>query len=309
MIKLRTFLLLLIGGLMFARVAESRVCFLAGDENEQYCLVAYPKAEKDWGGCDDLGYEICSYPQDGAATCRDFPDTKYKPEDCCSNTEYWEPCVGHGKVCDVKCTSGSYWTCENGNCHCDPSFSETCPYSQGLEGVGEPCDGKYQACKCRSEFKVCSSAATGKGSSCRDDRGTLWTQCECPSNWTTRAESCCNGYSDTCINDPAPSSSERVAYKCNPEKNFNCTCGYTYETTSGREHCVNGCTDGDYEYQGNVPSHATCSSTANSQCASGCTCNSGYFDNDSCSCAGYSSSSCSGNWVGCPCDPSKKKCL
>lgn len=323
MLKIKNFLIILAGVILFSFTSEARVCFLAGSDDDSGCLTAVYDIEST--KCS--GFTLCESPKKGVSVCIDAGNNYYKPEDCCSNAEFYEPCNGEGSVCEGSvCTSidengeDVKW-CERGQCKCDSSYSEICDPTKGLEGIGDPCDGKYQSCRCNSSYYQCSSAATGSGSSCSDDTGTLYSVCTCPdageNGWVTDPDECCGGYSDVCINQPGG----QAVYKCRTMSLPECVCGYNF--SSDKQACVNGCTDSLYNYKGETPVNATCKDTVPGLqegiiCGNDCQCNDGYWDfvetclqqDDSiCEQLGYVDSSCDGDWVACPYDVSAKKCL
>ena len=186
-------------------------------------------------------------------------------------------------------------------------------------GVGDACDGKYKSCRCNSSFQPCDKNGTCSGTSCKDDRGTLYQDCECPAvgtnGWVADPSSCCGTYTTTCTNRP---SGKRV-YKCKTVSTPSCVCGLTHDTNNSQ--CVSGCTDSRYEYVGNIPANAICNDYTGgimSPCGSSCRCQSGYWDYTSscdtqnsniCGELGYTDKSCSDDWIACPFDSSAKKCL
>lgn len=318
MLGLKNFSLILVGILFWSVSAEARVCFLAGSDDDENCLTSIGDFVED--GCS--GYLSCDIPAIGASTCANSEQSLYQPEDCCSNGSYFERCDGEGQVCNgVSCegydaNGDIYESCEIGYCSCDSSYSETCS-GNGLTGEGEACNGLYQSCKCSDEYYACDAEAEGSGSSCYDDT-QKYTSCTCPdadgSTWVSDASDCCFGYSKYCVNRP----SGRIVYECNLVTFENCSCGYTY--ASSTSSCINGCTDEDYEYVG-VPENVTCKDLLNglsTTCGNNCTCKSGYWDftesceqqvSTVCTNIGYTDTSCSGEWIACPYDASAKKCL
>ena len=320
MLNIKRFFIILAGVLFLSASAEARVCFLAGSDDASNCLTI---AEFESSSCP--GYTTCEIPDVAARSCDEGGVAVYKPEDCCTNNEHFEPCNGAGQIClsgtscnGVDGNGETYTSCLIGNCVCDSSYSENCA-GNGLEGVGEACDGLYQSCQCASNYYTCDAAATGGGSSCND--GTQkYTSCTCPtadgSEWVTDPDICCWGVSDTCTSQP---SGDKV-YKCRTGQVYDCFCGYSYDAGKTGS-CKNGCTDDNYEYVGNIPSNATCGDFTlgiKGACGNNCYCNDGYWDfKEECSvqneniCAelGYTDTSCEGDWIACPYDVSAKKCL
>lgn len=323
MLKIKTFFLILAGIFFLSMAAEARVCFLAGGsaENDASLCLTAPKFESE--SCP--GYTTCEVPRTGARECEDGGVKFYLPEDCCSNGNYEHCDSSTGKVCSGTVCSGVnssgefYEACQSGYCTCDSSYSEKCLVEDGLIGVGEACNGKYQSCQCNSHYYACDLNATCEGASCNDSRGEVCTSCVCPaadgSEWVSDPDSCCWGYSSTCTNRP----SGATVYKCKTSQPRDCVCGYSYST--GKAGCINGCTDSNYEYAGNIPNHVTCTdytSGITSACGNNCTCDIGYWDFyeqcplqpvSICSQLGYTDTTCDGNWIGCPYDKTAKKCL
>lgn len=322
MLKIRNFLIFLLGIFFISLTADARVCFLAGGGDEDAsCLISpFYDGEK----C--TGYQLCDVPALGGDRCTDDGVTYYLPEDCCSGSNYERCEAAEGKVCSGATCSGTdadgntFTTCEIGKCQCDSSYSEECSAADGLVGVGSACDGKYQSCQCSNSFYACDTSASCSGSSCTDSRGQLCSACVCPiadgSDWVSDPDECCWGFSSSCTNRP----SGDTVYKCRTGQTYDCVCGYNYTTSKG--HCISGCTDSKYKYVGNLPEHVVCSdftSGITAACGGGtCTCESGYWDyTETCSkqpdniCAnlGYTDSTCSGDWIGCPFDASAKKCI
>lgn len=323
MLKVKNFFITLAAIVLFSSVSEARVCFLVGSDDEEGCLTATYEIES----LKCKGFSLCESPRKGSSVCIDAGNNYYKPEDCCSNTEFYEPCNGDGMVCEGSVCKSSgengedvIW-CEIGQCKCDDSYSETCDPSQGLEGVGDPCGGKYKSCRCGSSYYQCDNSATGSGSTCQDDRGTLYSSCTCPTagenGWVTDPDECCNGYSNTCTTQPGG----QVVYKCRTTNLPECVCGYVFSPS--KQACVTGCTDDGYAYKGELPANATCTGSVAALsegfvCANSCQCNDGYWDfvetctkqNDNvCEVLGYVDTTCEGDWVACPYDVSAKKCL
>ena len=310
-----------LAGVMFLSVsAEARVCFLAGSGDDSGCLTLIGSYEPT-SMC--KGYISCAIPEAGASACVEDGIAFYRPENCCSDTTIYERCDGVGEVCRASgCIgsdkNGTYTACEIGYCECDSTYTEDCS-GQGLKGVGESCGGLYQACQCSADYFVCDADATPGGSSCKDTT-IKYASCSCPvpdgSNWTTDPDTCCSGFSKTCINQP----SGKIVYKCNTSPSFDCVCGFSH-AAGAKTTCINGCTDSNYEYVGNIPANVTCSDHTDGitgACGNDCRCNDGYWDfartcaeqpEDVCEELGYTKVSCSGKWLGCPYDVSKKICI
>ena len=320
MLNVKKISLIVAGVLVLSTSAEARVCFLAGSDDESGCLSTpyYVGSE----ACQ--GYVVCSIPAIGATACVDNGTSLYQPEDCCSDGAVFERCDGEGQVCGgASCTGydeegNLYESCEIGYCGCDASYTEECTET-GQEGVGESCGGLYQSCQCSGEYYACDADATAGGSSCSD--GTQkYTSCTCPtpdgSDWVTDPDECCYGYSSTCTNYPGGD----VVYKCKLVPTYDCVCGFSHAADTTKS-CVNGCTDDNYEYVGNIPAHAICNdytSGIQSACGNNCQCEEGYWDfveectiqeSTICESLGYTDESCDGDWLACPYDVSAKKCL
>ena len=319
MLNFKKIFLILAGVLILSASAEARVCFLAGSDDDEGCLTT----SSFEGSAKCPGYATCSIPAIGASACGDGGTKLYKPEDCCTDGSIFERCDGEGQVCKgASCTGydedgNLYEACEIGYCGCGDSYTEKCT-GNGLVGVGEPCGGLYQSCQCSGEYYACDADAIKSGSSCND--GTQkYTSCTCPTpdggTWVTDPDECCFGYSSTCVNYPG---GDRV-YKCNSTPIYNCTCGFSYASTT--KSCINGCTDDAYDYQGNIPAHVVCNDYVNGikgKCGADCQCEDGYWDfveectaqkSTVCQDLGYTDKSCDGAWIACPYDVSAKKCL
>ena len=320
--KFKMFFILLAGVLFISSVATARVCFLASTDEETGCLVSGDEYNyEDSERC--RGMAPCEHPSKGAPTCIDNSISYFYADNCCSNTSLYEKCEGTGKVCKASvCTSSvngvNYNYYKIGNCVCDSSYSKTCDASEGLIGVGESCDGKYQSCRCDSSYHTCDKNATCTGNSCTDDGGTKFQSCECPAvggEWVSNPSACCGSYTTSCTNRP----SGRRVYKCAPAFTPSCVCGTTNDTN--KSQCVSGCTDSRYDYVGNIPDNVICNDYTSGivkACASACSCKAGYWDyssscdtqsSNACGELGYSDTSCTGDWIACPFDPSAKKCL
>ena len=320
--KFSTFFMALAGAMLISSISTARVCFLASSDDDTGCLVSDGYDIEESEKC--YGMQPCEQPNKNAPTCIDNSISYYSPENCCSNTALYEKCEGTGKICKRATCSGSvggesYSYCRIGYCGCSSEYSETCDASKGLVGVGDACDGKYKSCRCNSSFQPCDKNGTCSGTSCKDDRGTLYQDCECPAvgtnGWVADPSSCCGTYTTTCTNRP---SGKRV-YKCKTVSTPSCVCGLTHDTNNSQ--CVSGCTDSRYEYVGNIPANAICNDYTGgimSPCGSSCRCQSGYWDYTSscdtqnsniCGELGYTDKSCSDDWIACPFDPSAKKCL
>jgi len=320
MSKIKICCLFMVGMLFLSTTANARVCFLAGAENDEMCLTETGEYNVD-ESCPDM--VTCAVPDISATSCTGANGVSYyRPEDCCSDGAIYEVCANGqkcmgGAVCNGLSGGNIVEYCEVGYCGCDESYKETCS-TPGLVGVGEACNGKYQACQCDTKtYHTCDSDAKGSGGSCRDDNGTSYKYCTCPTagngDWVSDPDTCCGGVSETCTNQPNGS---RV-YKCSTVSLPDCVCGYA----EGKGSCKTGCTDSTYEYVGNIPAHVTCVDSTDgikAPCGNDCRCENGYWDytaectkqNDNvCADLGYTDTSCSGKWIGCPFNPAAKKCI
>ena len=62
------------------------------------------------------------------------------------------------------------------DCGCPDNYTETCVNNQ--VGVGEECDGKYQACKCPENYRDCDYGPAVNASSCTIDGVTTYNECK-----------------------------------------------------------------------------------------------------------------------------------
>lgn len=311
MTNINRYLLALFGVLFFAGVAQARVCFLPGGEDEaEFCLESVP-----YNNCPNQ--VTCEHPQSGAEACEEEDDTlRYNPEQCCDNEEYYVQCPD-GSTCEsgYECTSSGYKSCRKGHCKC-PSYYKLCDTNHGQIGIGEACSDsegeKYAECQCDgNKYRVCDRSATGSGESCTDDRGEHYTQCTCPSDWATSSDSCLCGVEDECTSYP----SGRKAYSCRGNNPPACKCGYTYK--SSYAGCAEGCTDDEYDFVGSIPDGYACDVTTGlngNVCGKNCKCTPQNWDTEDCTypdcdSMGYTEQNCEGDWVACPYDSSKKKCI
>lgn len=320
--KFKTFFIALCGVAFISSAATARVCFLASTDEETGCLVSDGYDIKESEKCS--GMQTCDQPRKNAVACFDNNISYYTSENCCSNSALYEKC-DQPKVCKsgMSCVSSvggvESTYCRIGSCVCSSDYSETCDASKGLEGVGDTCDGKYKSCRCNSSFQPCDKNGKCTGTSCKDDRGTLYQNCDCPAvgsnGWVSDPSSCCGTYTTSCTNRP----SGVKVYKCQTVSTPSCVCGLSHDTN--KSQCVSGCTDSKYEYVGNIPANATCSDYTGgltAPCGSSCRCKTGYWDyqancdvqnSNVCEELGYTDKSCSGDWVACPFNKSAKKCL
>lgn len=317
MTNFKSFILAALCALLLTSAAWARVCFLpGGEEDSEFCLMSY----------DGLGMQNCpdkyrcDHPKKGASICTEIDSFSYVGlNECCSDTNAYEVCEGN-KTCESghEClATDNYKSCKVGHCKC-PSNYKLCN-GTGQTGTGTACTDsegtKYTQCKCSNEYYNCSSPATGSGGTCQDDtRGTMYKTCSCPASgdWATDQSTCTCGTTSECVSQPG----NVHHYQCNSIPTYTCKCGYTYRTGFGG--CPSGCTDSSYTYTGTIPTGVVCSTQingiGNNVCGNNCKCAPKYWDKTGCNypdCAtlGYRQTSCSGDWIACPFDPSKKKCL
>ncbi len=313
MTNINRYLFAMFGMLFFAGVAQARVCFLPGGEDEaEFCLDSVPYFENAL--CPNM--VPCAHPKKGANVCIES-DGSQRYDDtsqCCEDSSEYEICPD-GSKCEsgYACIADGYESCKKGHCQC-PDYYEVCDTDHGQIGVGDSCkdgDGvKYAECRCTDEYHICDSNAVGSGSSCTDDRGTLYTHCSCPSDWSTSRDGCLCGAADECTNYPNGSK----VYSCRANGMPDCVCGYTYNASySG---CADGCTDDEYEFVGSIPPAYICEDTISGLkgvCGKNCKCAPQNWDTDcsypDCASIGYTARTCPGDWLSCPYDSSKKKCL
>ena len=313
MTNMNRYLLALVGMFFIVGVAQARVCFLPGGEDEaEFCLESVPFGEK----LNCPGYTTCAHPKSGAQACTEDDGTQKYPQksDCCEDTINYEECLS-GAVCESghSCNSNGYESCDRGHCIC-PDKYKTCGENQ--VGIGTPCEDaggvKYLECQCKEDFHVCGNKATGSGETCQDDRGTLYSICTCPTGWETSSGNCSCGVSEECINYPGGSKS----YSCIENPIPDCKCGYTYK--SSHSGCFEGCTDSEFDIIGSsISSSYDCTQTQGlngNVCGKNCKCAKQSWDVETCpypecSKLGYTETNCSGEWLACPFDSTKKKCL
>lgn len=172
MTNIKSFLLAMLGVLLFAQVSWARVCFLLGDDDSEFCLTSMSGEEHE----ECAGYNIsCQHPKKlPSASCSALNGiTLYRSEeDCCENPGYYEVC-SNGAECEngQSCLADGYTGCKKGHCKC-PTTYKTCDFSKGFTGVGTPCidsDGaKYKECRRSSEYHACDGSATSRGQSYTD---------------------------------------------------------------------------------------------------------------------------------------------
>lgn len=328
--------------------AQAKVCFLPNADGSANCAeesydyeeitscpdcvaCKYPKAgAKPCSGCgnkykpinccDDSG-TVCGNPK----KCFTIKQPQREVAACTSAQAYKLPSMNFGSGSGESSRLESAVITEpvqkatfvqicpaDSRCMCPDEYKE-CIFP--LIGEGEACDAKYKSCKCPASYHKCDKSAVGSGGSCEDSEGTKYLTCECPasSGWT-ETNNCCGG-SDTCTN-----SNGKKYYKCKIFSTPNCQCGYTYSGS-----CVSGCTDSDYSYKGARKTgyvYMDGITGLNVEvCANNYCCGKGYWDinanlpngyvaaNQACAGQGYVSSSCTGKFIGCPFNPSMKKCL
>ena len=247
------------------------------------------------------------------------------------------------------CPYDSRW---HTGCKCADEYNKTCKGADE-QGKGATCNGKYKECckKCTGynytssniptghiKTASCSSctgtkyktkcdtnssntgtyvncgSATGSGSSCKDDTGTYYTKCTCPTNYEWSASSkkcvCSTGYKYTCSGTRYAggegNSCDNKYQKCK------CASGYTWNASTGT--CTCGST---YKYTCSGSNITGGSGTACGGKYTACKCASGYTWNSSsgmcvcngtdwcslnqdCTSLGYKRQSCSEWSIKCP---------
>ena len=238
------------------------------------------------------------------------PDDHGTPEELCKQAGYNNtPCPEGSKPSSYCPYDSSYHSA----CQCLSEYNKTCDTSVGEKGVGTSCGGKYKECcnlcsdykytsipsgyvsngECQScngkKYKIkCdpqkyvsgSSCGTqgGSGSTCSDDYGTSYTQCNCPNNyeWSSSQKKCvcatsfkysCSG---TGYSGGDGNSCDNKYAKCK------CANGFTWNASQGA--CV--CSGFDF-----------------------CTLS------QDCSALGYAQQSCEGSSVKCPFNTNYVYCL
>ena len=100
----------------------------------------------------------------------------------CAELGYTETSCPDGT--GIKCPFGDTFACTGGSCATDCAelgFTYPCT-NTGEQGVGKPCNGKYQGCSCDSSYQyTCSGTgySGGSGTAC----GGKYTACTCTSGY------------------------------------------------------------------------------------------------------------------------------
>ena len=124
----------------------------------------------------------------------------------CAELGYTETSCPDGT--GIKCPFGDTFACTGGSCANDCAelgFTYSCT-GTGEQGVGKPCNGKYQGCSCDSSYQyTCSGTgySGGSGTAC----GGKYTACTCASGYEWKDGSC---QKKEVINGP-----DGEVYKCN----------------------------------------------------------------------------------------------
>ncbi|MBQ9235206.1 MAG: hypothetical protein IJ184_01900, partial [Alphaproteobacteria bacterium] len=111
-------------------------------------------------------------------------------------------------------------------CKCKSEYTKTCT-GEGEEGFGSDCGGKYASCQCKSSYKTCASGYRGVGSACTADGGEKYTSC---------MENCSSAYRYTCEGVTQIGSGD--------------SCGGKYKSCDTVTHCPIGT---PIDLQGNCP--------------------------------------------------------
>ena len=107
----------------------------------------------------------------------------------CAELGYTETSCPDGT--GIKCPFGDTFACTGGSCANDCAelgFTYPCT-NTGEQGVGKPCNGKYQGCSCDSPYQyTCSGTgySGGSGTAC----GGKYTKCTCKSGYTWKNGTC-----------------------------------------------------------------------------------------------------------------------
>ena len=107
----------------------------------------------------------------------------------CAELGYTETSCPDGT--GIKCPFGDTFACTGGSCANDCAelgFTYPCT-GTGEQGVGKPCNGKYQGCSCDSSYQyTCSGTgySGGSGTAC----GGKYTSCTCANGYEWNGSSC-----------------------------------------------------------------------------------------------------------------------
>ena len=267
---------------------------------------------------------VCNSTQDKGTLCPYdngwHTGCKCKPEynKACNGTDEQgkgSACNGKYKECCKKCTGYNY-------------TASNIPAGHVKNGSCESCTGTKYKTKCDTNSSntgtyVDCGSATGSGTSCKDDSGTYYTKCTCPTmyEWSTSAKKCvCStGYKYTCsgtgYSGGEGNSCDSKYQKCK------CATGYTWNASTGT--CVCGST---YKYTCSGSNITGGSGTACGGKYTACKCATGFTWNSSsgmcvcngtdwctlnqdCSSLGYKKQTCSERTIKCPFDTSYVYCI
>ena len=276
----------------------------------------------------------------------------------CKLEGYVNTVCTNGQQKGTLCPYDSRW---HTGCKCADEYNKTCTGTDE-QGKGTACGGKYKECckKCTGynytssniptghiKTASCSSctgtkyktkcdtnssntgtyvncgSATGSGSSCKDDTGTYYTKCTCPTmyEWSASAKKCvCStGYKYTCSGTGYAggegNSCDNKYQKCKCASGYTwnastgtCTCGSTYKYTCSGSNI----TGGSGTACGGKYTACKCATGFTWNSSSGmCVCNGTDWCslNQDCSSLGYKKQTCPERTIKCPFDTSYVYCI
>ena len=267
---------------------------------------------------------VCNSTQDKGTLC---PYDNGWHTGCTCKPEYNKACngtdeQGKGASCD-----GKYTEC----CKKCTGYNYTAsniPAGHVKNGSCESCTGTKYKTKCDTNSSntgtyVDCGSASGSGTSCKDDTGTYYTKCTCPTmyEWSASAKKCvCStGYKYTCSGtgysggDGNSCDNKYQKCKCASGYTWNastgtCVCGSTYKYTCSGSNITGG--DGnscDGKYQ-----KCKCKTGFTWSASSGmCVCNGTDWCtlNQDCTALGYKQQSCNGSILKCMFDSDYVYCV
>ena len=165
----------------------------------------------------------------------------------CAELGYTETSCPDGT--GIKCPFGDTFACTGGSCANDCAelgFTYSCT-GTGEQGVGKPCNGKYQGCSCDSSYQyTCSGTgySGGSGTAC----GGKYTACTCkaPYTWSNGTCTCPSTYKYACTGTGYSGGSGTA---CGGKyRACQCMSGYTWQNGAcvtrgpcdGKSHIANG---------------------------------------------------------------------
>ena len=224
-------------------------------------------------------------------------------------------CGGKYKECCKKCTGYNY-------------TASNIPAGHVKTGSCESCTGTKYKTKCDTNSSntgtyVDCGSATGSGTSCKDDTGTYYTKCTCPTMYEWSASSkkcvCSTGYKYTCSGTGYAggegNSCDNKYQKCKCASGYTwnastgtCTCGSTYKYTCSGSNI----TGGSGTACGGKYTACKCATGFTWDATSGmCVCNGTDWCtlNQDCTSLGYKQQTCPERTIKCPFDTSYVYCI